>query len=110
MEHTDGEVWDKEYKDTFFGDPKKAAAQNGLAQAKLAPAVKGQAGSLNITPKESKPVTDLSQFLGRAGSAGRTDPNKAAIAAKAKAKTTLRIAPDEGGNLTVEGAPDPADG
>lgn len=108
MEHTDGEVWEKEYRDTFFGDP-KAQQSKHISQAKLAPAVKGQAGSLNIKPKakeEKVMVTDLSQFFGRAGSTGKSDPNKAALASKAKAKTTIRIAPDEGGNMTVDGAED----
>lgn len=110
MEHTDPEVWQKEYSDTFFGDPKKAAHNNGLTQSKLQPAQKGQAGSLNIKPKaEKEQVTDLSQFFGRAGNAGKTDPNKKAIATKAKA-TRITIAPDERGNLGVEGAPSPSDG
>ena len=108
MEHTDPDVWAKEYSDTFFGDPKAQQAKT-VSQAKLAPAVKGQAGSLNIKPKaaeEKVQVTDLSQFFGRAGNAGKSDPNKAAIAAKAKAKAkrSISIRPDESGDLTVEGA------
>lgn len=111
MEHTDPEVWKKEYSETFFGDP-KTSQPTGLTQSKLQPAQKGQAGSLNIKPKpaeEKVQVTDLSQFFGRAGNAGKTDPNKKAIAAKAKA-TRIKIAPDESGNLGVEGAPPPSDG
>lgn len=112
MEHIDAEVWAKEYSDTFFGDPKKAAQQNGLTQTKLVAAEKGVAGSLNIKPKAAEDkvqVTDLSQFFGRAGNAGKSDPNKAAIAAKAKA-TRISIAPDESGDLGVESASDPSEG
>lgn len=103
MEHTDAEVWEKEYKDTFFGDPKVQQARQ-VSQAKLAPAEKGKPGSINIK-KPEKPaeiVTDISQFLGRAGATGKPDPNKAALAEKAKSRAAITIGPDADGNLSVD--------
>lgn len=105
MEHTDPEVWEKEYRDKFFGDPSRTDQATGLTVSKLKPAVKGQQGSINIKPRaEKEKVTDLSAFLGRVGETGKVDPNKKALAAKAKKAraTRITIAPDEGGNLNVD--------
>lgn len=102
MEHTDGEVWARDFRPIFFPDPGEIAREASKAQ--LAPAVKGQQGSLNIARKDAVPVTDLSAFLGRAGQKGKSDPNKAAAAAIAKGRS-IKIAPDADGNLTID-APD----
>ncbi len=102
MEHTDGEVWEREYRPIFFPDPGAMPQQS--SKAKLAEAQPGQEGSLNIKPKsEPVKVTDLSQFLGRAGSAGKADPNKDVLRAKAQSKAAdITIGPDTDGNLSVD--------
>jgi hypothetical protein len=102
MQNCDPETWDKEYKDLFFGDPKQHEARRE-AQRRIAPSQPGQRGSLNIVKKEAKPVGDMSQFFGRAGDAGRADPNKAAIReiAEAKRKPAFTIAPDGDGDLSI---------
>lgn len=103
MEHTDGEVWAEKFRPIFFPTPEENPERAGVSKAKLAPAVAGQQGSLNITPKaEPVKVTDLSKFLGRAGSTGKVDPNKATLAAKARAKAPIRITPDENGDLSID--------
>jgi hypothetical protein len=103
MEHTDGEVWAEKFRPIFFPTDDENPQRQQAAKAKLAPAVAGQQGSLNITPKaEPVKVTDLSQFLGRAGSTGKVDPNKATLAAKARAKSAIKIAPDENGDLSID--------
>lgn len=103
MEHTDKEVWDKEFRPVFFPDPDQIPRQ--ASKAKLADAKPGQEGSLNIKPKAEKVVvTDLSQFIGRAGGTGKADPNKAVMRQRAR-KADIKIAPDAEGNLTVD-APD----
>lgn len=100
MQHVDSEVWDKEYKDIFFGDPKQHEMRQ-QAQARMAPAQAGQQGSLNIKPVEKKITEgDLSQFFGRAGGAGKADPNKAVARERAK-RAPLTIGPDTEGNLSV---------
>ena len=105
MEHTDSDVWDKELRPKFFpteDDPDPSQEK----RAKLADAKPGQQGSLNIKPKANPvAVTDLSQFLGRAGSAGKSDPNKAALRAKAskpEQDASISIRPDAEGNLKVD--------
>lgn len=105
MEHTDSDVWAKEYKPIFFPDPGEVTRQS--SKAKLAEAKPGQQGSLNIKRAEAKPVTDLAQFLGRAGGTGKSDPNKAALAKIAKARSdsaapAIRIGPDDAGNLSLD--------
>ena len=108
MEHTDGEVWEREYKDKFFPDP-TAPAYQPVAAAKLADAKPGQEGSLNIVrTKPAVKVTneDMEKFFGRAGGAGKSDPNKAVLRAKAEAKAaTIKIGPDADGNLSVDTPP-----
>lgn len=118
QEHTDAEAWREErrgengewigpsYHDIFYGQPERIERQQE-SRAKLAPAEKGQQGSLNIKPREkpAQAVTDISQFLGRAGATGKADPNKAVLAEKARAKAaptkTITIAPDDAGGLDV---------
>ena len=122
QEHTDAEAWREErrdengayigpsYHDVFYGQPERLERAQE-SRAKLAPAEKGQQGSLNIKPREkpAQPVTDISQFLGRAGATGKSDPNKAVLAEKARSKAkpakTITIAPDDAGGLSVD-APD----
>lgn len=98
IQHCDPEVWEKEYREVFFGDPEKLQRERE-ARARVAPSQKGQEGSLNIERKEAKPVVDMSQFFGRAGGAGKPDQNKEVVRERAK----LTIAPDGDGNLTVSG-------
>lgn len=108
MEHTDGEVWDREYKQVFFPDPGTLPQQ--ASKAKLAEAEPGKEGSLNIERK-AEPIKvsndDLAKFLGRAGGTGKPDQNKSLIRQKQAAKrpATRTIGPDPDGNLTVQ-APD----
>ncbi len=103
MEHTDGEVWEAKLRPVFFPTDDENPAASTASKAKLAPAVSGQPGSINIKPKaEPIKVTDISQFIGRAGSTGKADPNKAALAAKARAKAAIKIAPDSNGDLSVD--------
>lgn len=101
MEHTDADVWDKEFRPKFF--PTEDDPDPSLVKpAKLADAKPGQRGSLNIKRKaDPVKVDDLSQFLGRAGSAGKSDPNKAVLRAKAS-KASISITPDAEGNLKVD--------
>lgn len=100
MLNVDTETWQKDYKDIFFGDP-KAHQMREEAKRRMAPAQKGQEGSLNIQRKEAKPVPDMSQFFGRAGGAGKADPNKAAQKEIADRKAAMTIGPDADGNLSV---------
>lgn len=102
MQNCDSETWDKEYKDIFFGDPDEHKRREEARQ-RIAPSQPGQRGSLNIERKESKPVADMSQFFGRAGAAGKSDPNKAAIRdiSDAKRKVAFTIAPDGDGDLSI---------
>jgi hypothetical protein len=117
QEHHDAEAWREErrdengsligpsYHDVFYGQPDLIQRQQE-SRAKLAPAQKGQQGSLNIAPREkpAQAVTDISQFLGRAGATGKADPNKAVIAEKArktgKPVTKITIAQDDEGGVT----------
>lgn len=105
MEHVDGEVWDREYKSVFFPDP-DAPQHQPVVKAKLADAKPGVEGSLNIkVPEEKVKVTmaDLDGFFGRAGSSGKSDPNKAVLRAKAEQrKASITIGPDADGNLSVD--------
>jgi hypothetical protein len=106
MQHVDSEVWEKEYKDIFFGDP-SVHLRRQEAQRRIAPAQKGVEGSLNIKRKEApKPAPDLSELFGRAGSAGKADPNKAAMQEIGARKAAITIGPDADGNLSVT-APEP---
>lgn len=102
MQNCDSETWDKEYKDIFFGDPDQHKRRQE-AQRRIAPSQPGQRGSLNIAKKESKPIGDMSQFFGRAGDAGKADPNKAALReiSESKRKAAFTIAPDGDGDLSV---------
>lgn len=105
MEHTDADVWEREFKPVFFPDPGQMPQQ--ASKAKLAEAKPGQEGKLNIERKaEPVKVTDLSQFLGRAGQTGKADPNKAVLAQR-PGKPAITISPDDSGNLTVEAPDDP---
>lgn len=99
MQNCDSDVWNKDYKDIFFGDPEKRAREQE-ARARIAPAQKGQEGGLNIIPLDAKPVADPAQFFGRAGGAGKSDPNKPAIMERGK-RSPLTIGPDADGNLSV---------
>lgn len=120
MEHMDGEAWRQErvdddggkhpsFHDIFFGDPLDVDPESS-SRAKMEPAKPGQQGSLNIKPREKAAdvVTDFSQFVGRAGGTGKADPNKAMMVERAKhraeqgQKPSIRIAPQEGGGLSVE--------
>jgi len=101
MEHTDNDHWQEKYAKVFFGDPADYEREQ-RSKTLLKPAVPGQQGSLNIRPSEAKPVTDLSQFLGRAGGTGKADPNKAALAKVAQSKAAIKIGPDESGNLSLD--------
>lgn len=66
LEKIDGETWDREYKDIFFGDPEK---HRRAAEAKksLKPAVPGQQGHLDLKPVEKVPATDLAAIIGKYG-------------------------------------------
>lgn len=107
MQNCDSETWDKEYKDIFFGDPDEHKRREE-ARRRIAPSKPGQRGELNITKRDAKPVADMSQFFGRAGNAGKADPNKAAIReiSEARHKPAFTIAPDDDGNVTVTGNSD----
>lgn len=104
MQNCDSEIWDKEYKDVFFGDPDDHKRRED-AKRRITPSQSGQRGSLNIVKKDAKPVGDMSQFFGRAGNAGKADPNKAAIReiSDAKRKPAFTIAPDDDGNVMITG-------
>jgi len=101
MQNCSEEAWNADYKDTFFGDPAKHQ-MIAASRQRLAPAQDGQQGSLNIQRKEAKPVGDMSQFLGRAGSAGKADPNKAAQREISERRAAMTIGPDADGNLSVD--------
>lgn len=102
MQNCDAETWDKEYKDLFFGDPDEHKRRQ-VSRQRIAPSKPGQRGSLNIDRKQAKPVGDMSQFFGRAGDAGKADPNKAAVReiAESKRKAAFTIAPDGDGDLSI---------
>jgi hypothetical protein len=105
MLNVSSEAWEADYKDIFFGDP-KTFERKQQAKNNIKPAVKGQEGSLNIVPKKkAEPVTDISGFLGRGGSPGKSDPNKAAKIAISEAKRKksggLVIKPTDSGDLSV---------
>jgi hypothetical protein len=97
MQTIDPEVWEKEYQEIFFGDPRmveiKASAKKRIAAAK-----KGEEGGLNIKPVEKKPVGDLTQFFGRAGGAGARSNTKGS---KDKAPPAFTIGADDSGDLSV---------
>lgn len=95
MDHVDPEVWDKEYKDLFFGDPDKHRREQE-ARKRLAPAKRGEQGSLNINRKHVKPVADISMFTGRASNIITPQDSNDAKGAG------LSIGPDSDGNLRVD--------
>ena len=101
MQNVDPEVWEKDYRDIFFGDP-EAHRRREEARRRMAPAKKGEEGGLNIQRKEpAKPAPDLTQLFGRAGSAGKQDTNKAALREISERKSALTIGPGEDGDLSV---------
>lgn len=51
------ETWDKEWNDIFFGDPRVLEMKRDSAK-RIAPAVKGEEGFLNITPKKAEAPSD----------------------------------------------------
>ena len=66
LQTIDPEIWEKEWHETFFGDPRVLEMKRESAK-RIKPAVKGEEGHLNITPKEKpKEATDddLRRMLG----------------------------------------------
>jgi len=96
LQTLDPEVWDKEYKDIFFGDQDKRKRQKE-SKARLAPAEKGKQGGLNLKKVTPKPVTDVAALIGKYGK-NIADPARTA---------PIIIAPGSDGNLGITGTETP---
>lgn len=95
MEKIDYEVWDREYKDLFFGSREKHQRQVE-AKKRIAPTPDDKRGTLNIEPvvKIAPEDVDLSAIIGKYGGAKRA-PDQGSSRG-----VTIGTGPD--GNLSVE--------
>ena len=92
LEKIDGETWDREYKDIFFGDPEKRRRADE-AKKHLKPSVPGQAGSLDLRPVEKTAPADLAAIIGKYGKG---------VAPERKSPSGPNISTGPDGSLTVD--------